>query len=282
MPAKVKDIRFAEIVQRGKELSALLNAFTSQERVAAKSTLTSRTAANRIREFKKLVSELESLTRDVSWSKEGRIEITFARSDSIAKFFAFKFVHQPKKELAILANEPFLGSGIYAIYYHGTDEAIYRDLAETETPIYIGKSDPKEPYAETTEAQGRSLHSRVRQHAKNIERAGFSLGDFRYRIATVQSGMQAAVEEFLVRLFRPIWNKQVKIAMGLGKHGDGPDMRKHGRSAWDTLHPGRDWADRSETDQFGRAEIEKKIRAHFVSYPPYKTLEELRAALLAG
>ena len=52
---------------------------------------------------------------------------------------------------------PFFGSGVYAIYYHGDSEKAYLPLSRTETPIYAGKADPKDPHAETVEAQGLAI-----------------------------------------------------------------------------------------------------------------------------
>ncbi|MGD9781136.1 MAG: Eco29kI family restriction endonuclease [Kiritimatiellia bacterium] len=67
----------------------------------------------------------------------------------------------------------------------------------------------------------------------------------------------------MIRLFRPIWNKEVKICYGLGKHGDNADTRKNKRSPWDTMHPGRKWAADTTTDQMALSEIEAKIKSHF-------------------
>lgn len=282
LPKTTPEVRFVEILRRVKELSSLLKDFPQKDRIAAKGKLPRKAAKDGLQELKGLYAELESLIRDMSPAVAGRIQITLGRSDSIAKFFAFKFVHQPKVELSKLADERFLGAGIYAIYYHGKGEAAYQPIARSETPIYIGKADPKEPYAETTEEQGPSLHFRLGEHAKSIVKGGLSLADFRYRVATIQSGMQAAVEDFLIRLFRPIWNKEVKVAYGIGKHGDDAETRANKRSPWDTMHPGRAWALKTKEDQTARAQIEERIRAHFLKCPPYKTMDALRAALLAG
>lgn len=269
------EIRFVEIVRRVTELSNFLRAFTSEERAAAKASLKARVSTDAMREMKALFGELESLIRDMSPAVAGRIQITLGRSDSIAKYFAFNFVQQPKLELGRLGTERFLGSGVYAIYYHGTSEPAYLPIAKSETPIYIGKADPDAPYAETTTDQGAKLHFRLGEHAKSIKNAGLSLDDFRFRVATIQSGMQAAVEEFLIRLFRPIWNKEIKVAFGIGKHGDAATTRANKRSPWDTMHPGRKWALLTTEDQVARKDIEAKIAAHFTAHPPYKTLDEV-------
>ena len=69
--------------------------------------------------------------------------------------------------IALLAQErvplqeikPTYGSGVYAIYYTGQHPA-YAEVAGTETPVYVGKADPKEPRAATPRQQGVRLFGR--------------------------------------------------------------------------------------------------------------------------
>ncbi|MDZ4177750.1 MAG: Eco29kI family restriction endonuclease [Coriobacteriia bacterium] len=214
-----------------------------------------------------LIGELQHARELISPIHFGAIGITLGRSDSIAKFFAFSFTNQDKRPLRTLADTPFFGSGVYAIYYHGKNEVAYRPLSGSETPIYVGKADPKNPQAETVEEQGQSLYLRLKEHSKSIARADLPLTDFHYRAAPIQTGMQSAVEDFMIRLFRPIWNKEVKICFGIGKHGDSATTRRNKRSPWDTMHPGRKWAAGTESDQLSRKQIEERIADHFVKHP---------------
>ncbi len=223
---------------------------------------------------RRFVAEAGALIGDLQHTRElispihfGAIGITLGRSDSIAKFFAFSFTNQDKRPLHALADAPFFGSGVYAIYYHGKKEAAYRPLSGSETPIYVGKADPKNPQAETVEEQGQSLYLRLKEHSKSMSKADLPLTDFYYRAAPIQTGMQAAVEDFMIRLFRPIWNKEIKICFGIGKHGDSATTRRNKRSPWDTMHPGRKWAAGTESDQLSRREIEKLIAEHFAKHP---------------
>ncbi|MBM4094762.1 MAG: Eco29kI family restriction endonuclease [Planctomycetes bacterium] len=48
---------------------------------------------------------------------------------------------QPRRPLKDVPR--FYGSGVYALYYRGDFDA-YRPIANTETPIYVGKADPAE------------------------------------------------------------------------------------------------------------------------------------------
>jgi hypothetical protein len=222
-----------------------------------------------------LMDELQRVREQISPVRFGSIGITLGRSDSIAKFFAFSFVNQEKRNLAELIATPFYGSGVYAVYYHGATEEAYRPLTDTETPIYVGKAEPKDPYAETVEAQGQALYARLKEHAGNIAKTKLKLDDFHFRAAAIQSGMQSAVEDFMIRLFRPIWNKEVKICYGLGKHGDSATTRANKRSPWDTMHPGRKWAAGTTADQMKRGDIVAKIAVHFQRHPIIRDKESL-------
>jgi hypothetical protein len=214
-----------------------------------------------------LIGELQHVREQTSPVHFGAIGITLGRSDSIAKFFAFSFTNQEKRPLDKLVDTPFFGSGVYAIYYHGKAEKAYLPLSRTETPIYVGKADPRNPQAETVEEQGQSLYARLKEHSKSIAKASLPLVDFHYRAAPIQTGMQAAVEDFMIRLFRPIWNKEIKICYGIGKHGDSAKTRANKRSPWDTMHPGRKWAASTKSDQMSRNEIESRIANHFAEHP---------------
>lgn len=214
-----------------------------------------------------LITDLRRIRERVSPVHFGAIGITLGRSDSIAKFFAFSFTNQDKRPLDKLADSPFYGSGVYAIYYHGNTEKAYKPLSGAETPIYVGKADPKNPQAETVEEQGQALYSRLKEHSKNMTKTNLALSDFYFRASPIQTGMQASVEDFMIRLFRPIWNKEIKICYGIGKHGDSAETRQNKRSPWDTMHPGRKWAANTKADQMKRHEIEAKIAEHFRNHP---------------
>ena len=222
-----------------------------------------------------LLAELRELREAVSPVHFGAIGITLGRSDGIAKFFAFSLVNQPKRPLNELAGAPFYGSGVYAIYYNGTAEKAYERLSGTETPIYVGKSTPKNANAETVEDQGQSLYTRLKEHAKSITKTNLSCDDFEYRAAPIQTGMQGAVEDFMIRLFNPIWNKESKICFGIGKHGDSAATRRNKHSPWDTMHPGREWAGQTAEDQIPRSEIEAMIAAHLEKHPVIRDKDEL-------
>jgi hypothetical protein len=190
------------------------------------------------------------------------------------RIIALTVVAQPRHPLTSI--RPFYGAGVYAIYYNGPFRP-YALLSQTEQPIYVGKADPADPRAKDAVAQGTALHFRLSEHARNIAKATSTLDveHFECRFLVVQSGYQRAAEEYLINFFRPIWNSETKISFGLGKHGDDPVTRANARSPWDTLHPGRPWADGSLTDQKPASQIVEEIAQHLRIFPPHATVEEI-------
>lgn len=199
----------------------------------------------------------------------------------IGRFTALALVAQQRTALQEIGK--FYGSGVYAIYYRG-EFAPYRSLKGSETPIYVGQAAPALANAHTARDQGPRLAARLNEHRKNIAKANTTLRveDFEARYLVVQSGWETAAEDFLIHLFRPIWNSETNILYGLGKHGDDAATRANKRSPWDTLHPGRAWAAKSVEDARTPDVIKADLEAHFQSYPSFKTREELLDTFFAG
>lgn len=229
-----------------------------------------------------LVIALADAKNQLSPVKVGSIDVTLGNPKSIAKFFTFNFINKPRLPLAEVTGERFYGSGVYAIYYEGKAEKAYVPLSGTETPIYVGKADPAEAYAETTEAQGEALYKRLSEHARNIAKTNLNLSDFTCRNVAIQSGMQSAVEHFMIQFYQPIWNKEIKVCFGIGKHGDSAKTRANKRSPWDTMHPGRKWAAKTKEDQKSRKKVEEDILEHLIKHPPIPNLESLMEQLSLG
>ena len=185
-------------------------------------------------------------------------------------------IAQTRKPLANV--ERFYGSGVYAIYYNG-DFPAYAAISKREHPIYVGKADPADPASKTAMDQGDKLSGRLNEHRKNIAKATTTLRleDFEYRALVVQTGWQNAAETYLIDLFKPIWNNEVGISYGFGKHGDAPETRANLRSPWDTLHHGRDWAHRDPKMKDARPaeRIIEDIAEHLAKYPPVRSIDEI-------
>ncbi|MDZ4817483.1 MAG: Eco29kI family restriction endonuclease [Planctomycetota bacterium] len=194
----------------------------------------------------------------------------------VGRIVGITMIAQTRKPLANVAR--FYGSGVYAIYYKGNFPA-YAAISNQEHPIYVGKADPADQTSKTAMEQGDRLSGRLNEHRKNIAKATATLRleDFEYRALVVQTGWQASAEDYLIHLFKPIWNSEVGICYGFGKHGDDPATRANLRSPWDTLHHGRDWAHRDPNQKDARPteRIIRDIAEHLTKYPPLGSIEEI-------
>ncbi len=189
----------------------------------------------------------------------------------VGRFVALAMVAQDRHKLSDIPK--FYGSGVYAIYYKGMFPD-YQPLSGSETPIYVGKASPSVSNARTPLEQGAKLCGRLSDHRKNIGKATSTLdiADFEFRALVVQSGWEAAAEDYLIHLFRPIWNSETNILYGLGKHGDSAVTRANKRSPWDTVHPGRSWAAATIEDAKSLGQIDSELAKHFAEYPAYLDL----------
>ncbi len=163
----------------------------------------------------------------------------------------------------------FEGAGIYAIYYLGDFNA-YEDLGKKNRengesiPIYIGKADPKggrKGELELDAGIGTSLYDRLRDHAKSIDEAeNLELAEFCCRYLAVDEVWIGLAERLAIQKFLPIWNTLVD---GFGNHDPGTRRAEQYLSDWDTLHPGRKFAEeaRPVTHQGGRYNSENSRQA---------------------
>lgn len=183
--------------------------------------------------------------------------------------------HLLKRPVGPLPPERFLGAGIYAIYYTG-DFPAYQDIArvppdnENAIPIYVGKAVPagsrKGGFALGADP-GDVLHRRLSEHASSIAGAkNLNLADFQCRYLLVDDIWIPLGESLLIATFKPVWNMFVD---GFGHHDQGKSRTTQKKSAWDTLHPGRAWAERGEQPNRKSAEhIAMDIAAELARYKP--------------
>lgn len=192
-----------------------------------------------------------------------------ADPDVVGRLIGETMLAQDRVPLGTLGR--FHGSGVYALYYKG-DFPAYVPIRGTDTPIYVGKADPATRDARTPIEQGQRLWERLNNdHAKSIRRAtNLDIDDFDCRYLVVRSAWQGTAEDYLIGMFRPVWNKETRVCQGFGKHGDKHDRRSNTRSAWDTLHPGRPLP----TDTGNRPNpltpelIVERILEHYRKHPP--------------
>jgi len=188
----------------------------------------------------------------------------------VGKLVADTLLLQPRRPLANAAARRFYGAGVYALYYSGKFDC-YRPISRKEHPIYVGKADPAELHAASPQEQGERLYSRLRDHARSIKgTVNLTIEEFDCRYLVVRSAWVETAEDHLIEHFKPVWNKEIKVCQGFGKHGDDPNTRANKRSPWDTLHPGRKWATREDNTPGSLSvnAIKAAILEHFKKYPP--------------
>ena len=185
--------------------------------------------------------------------------------ENLGKSVASSLIQQVAVPLGILKRFP--GAGIYAIYYTGKFD-VYTRLGEANSapdnlsmPIYVGKAIPtggrKGIVDPEISARGTALFSRLEEHRKSIEQvANLDIADFWCRILVVDDIWIPLGESLLIQRFRPIWNSFID---GFGNHDPGSGRHAGKRPSWDTLHPGRAWADKCAPSKLTEAEIRHQI-----------------------
>ena len=166
-----------------------------------------------------------------------------------------------------LPLEPFVGAGVYAIYYAGNFEP-YKTIAEANRndifsqPVYVGKAVPagrRKGGFVSSDDPGPVLSSRLKQHANSIEQANnLHVRDFWCRFLVVDDIWIPLGESLLIDRFAPIWNKLID---GFGNHDPGSGRRNQMRSPWDVLHPGRPWADTLRSGTLTQDDFIRSIRS---------------------
>lgn len=188
----------------------------------------------------------------------------------IGKMVADTLLLQDNEPLADAVKHSFYGAGVYAIYYRGPFDC-YSPISGKEHPIYVGKADPAALHALTPQEQGTPLFTRLKDHNRTIGSAeNLKLDDFYCRYLVVRSAWVETAEDLLIDWFKPVWNKEMKVCQGFGKHGDSADTRSNKRSPWDALHAGRAWAKSEENTPSKKsvAQIRADIAEHYVKHPP--------------
>jgi hypothetical protein len=183
----------------------------------------------------------------------------------LAESIVRELLAQPVSSLPPVAR--FRGAGVYAIYYRG-GLPLYAPLARQNRPswripIYVGKAVPpggrKGGFPEQPSGST-ALHRRLAEHAETVERAqDLDLAHFACRYLVVDEVWIRLAELLLLEEFQPVWNVVVD---GFGNHDPGAGRRKGKRPNWDSLHPGRPWAELMQPGLLSRAELVRRVRAH--------------------
>jgi len=192
--------------------------------------------------------------------------------NNLGKSVALSLIKQQAVPLGAIAR--FTGAGVYAIYYCGTYDAYVpmrtwnQDEKNLNLPIYIGKAAPtggrKGVLDPEVSAKGSALFSRLDEHRKSIEQAtNLSIRDFWCRFLVVDDIWIPLGESLLIQYFRPIWNSHLD---GFGNHDPGAGRHQGARPPWDTLHPGRSWANRCAPSKHTAEQLQHRIGEYWHLY----------------
>jgi hypothetical protein len=221
-------------------------------------------------ELENVVVRLNSVAQSLDFVRQPKHVFDPTSPKVIGEMVAHTLLLQEKEALADAVKQSFYGAGVYALYYRGPFDC-YKPISGKDHPIYVGKADPDALHALTAEQQGTRLHTRIKDHHRSISKAdNLALADFDCRYLVVRSAWVETAEDLLIDWFKPVWNNEMKVCYGFGKHGDSATTRANERSPWDTLHSGRPWAKSEENTPNKRSvtQIRANIAEHFAKYPP--------------
>lgn len=165
-------------------------------------------------------------------------------------------------------DDPFIGAGIYLIYYKG-NLSLYEPLAQLNRkllayPIYVGQAvtpgGRKGSFSDMSTSP--ALFKRLSEHVGSIrQKQDLKLEDFFCRYLVIDEFWISLAESLLIESYRPLWNV---IVDGFGNHDPGAGRHRGKRTSWDTLHPGRAWAERLQPRGLTRDQIERKVSEHLL------------------
>ena len=152
------------------------------------------------------------------------------------------------------------GPGVYSLYYAG-DLEIYSPINDSDRPVYVGKAvPPGSRKGATPDPDAPALRRRLVEHSKSIgQAANLDLSHFYFRSLAVVPVWITLAERFLIDHYRPVWNLCLD---GFGDHDPGSGRYQGERSWWDTLHPGRTWAERLH-DKKRKSEAKTRMQGFF-------------------
>lgn len=169
-------------------------------------------------------------------------------------------------------EEPFIGAGVYAIYYKGIFPG-YRQISlkskpQRETPIYVGKAVPagaRKGGFGLDIAPGTVLYNRLAEHAESIRQVkNLEVADFLCRYLVVDDIWIPLGESLLIQTYSPVWNRLID---GFGNHDPGKGRHQGQMPSWDVLHPGRGWASKLQPNKRLVDELQTAITEFFKSQP---------------
>ena len=175
------------------------------------------------------------------------------------------FIELTRRPLVPIASlTPFKGAGVYAVYYVGS-KPLYQPTnavgANRNRPIYVGKAVPsgaRKGNLGLTCDPGFVLFNRLKEHSESISVVeNLDVDDFQCRFLAVDDIWIPLAESLLIATYSPLWNV---VLEGFGNHDPGKGRVNQRRSVWDSLHPGRTWAEKLQKNALPGKELVKRIQ----------------------
>jgi len=142
-----------------------------------------------------------------------------------------------------LPPEPFIGAGVYLLYYMGNNP-IYSKLKEANAeevlyPIYVGKAVPagaRKGGLGLNVNHGPALFNRLSEHSESVKAVeNLNIDDFKCRFLVVDDIWIPLAESLMIERFAPVWNQ---VLDGFGNHDPGKGRYSGKMPFWDCVHPG--------------------------------------------
>lgn len=174
-----------------------------------------------------------------------------------------------------LPPNPFIGAGVYAIYYCGSLE-LYKEIScinktSFDIPIYVGKAVPagsRKGGLGLNVNHGLALYNRLSEHYMSISKAtNLNTRDFMCRYLVVDDIWIPLAESILIERYKPLWNVCID---GFGNHDPGKGRYQQQKSQWDCIHEGREWASRLQPNTYSKDILMKKVRDYITENIVYK------------
>jgi len=170
------------------------------------------------------------------------VHISDKKIEAIVKPALVFFEGTPYYQLTNLPK--FDGAGVYAIFLKSTDATCYEGCLPSMHPVYVGKAVPAGSRQGKVKGIGAVLKNRLQKHLRSIEQVGnLENENFLCRFMIIQgqaTEMIGTIESYLIREYNPLWNSYID---GFGINAPGKGRYNQSPSEWDTLHPGRYYAE---------------------------------------
>jgi hypothetical protein len=125
-----------------------------------------------------------------------------------------------------IKSHKFEGQGVYALYYHGVQQAYEALTLVDKLPIYVGKS---------ISNNEQSVWNRLVTHFNTIKKSNMKPREFTFRFIRLPADQTTLFEEIFIELYYPIWNEYL-TGFGCGPRFRNWAEKKGEEPSWLAYH----------------------------------------------